>query len=200
MRSRHVARLRTLVPLAVTALAVLAAGAPASAIAAPAGGCATPARSDIAAAQQPERVQHISGSGCGTAVNDASSTPQIATGQGTIVLSGIGRASFDTTVASTPAGFDFFTHTGTFTLTTARGSISFVTSGSGDGLDPVVGDTSHLQSTFLATGGTDHFTGVGGTLQIEATLTLAAILTPTTILIDIVFTVDGTLTFPHGQP
>jgi hypothetical protein len=138
----------------------------------------------------------VRGFGCGTASLDFSGSPQVATSEGVIVLSRIGRGEYTTTldvVIVTPSQSSLV---GTFTLTTRRGSITFSSVGTGTTIIPEVGQTATVRNTLTAVEGTGAYAGVTGTLEMVTIAVVTEVPDPGgLVLLDVDFVIIGTLTF-----
>ena len=138
----------------------------------------------------------VRGFGCGTASLDFSGSPQVATSDGVIVVSRIGRGEYTTTLEVVIPTPDQSAGVGTFTLTTRRGSITFSSVTTGTTILPAVGQTATVRSTLTAVEGTGAYAGVTGTLEMVTIAVVTEVPDPGgLVLLDVDFVVIGTLTF-----
>jgi hypothetical protein len=153
-----------------------------------------PAPVDAGDTGDPGHGRIVRGFGCGTTSLDFSGLPQVATSEGTIFLSRIGRGEYTTSLevdSNLPAGT-----VGTFTLTTRRGSITFSSVGTATSILPEVGESSTVRSTLTAVEGTGAYAGVTGTLELVAITLVTEVPDPGGLLFGTVdFVVIGTLSF-----
>jgi hypothetical protein len=147
------------------------------------------------------RTDHVTGVACGHATLDYSQSPPAAQTRGSMVLSRIGRARFTSSLEVTPApDAGFYATTGTLTVSTRRGTITF----DYDGLVPVfalvVGESSTGPAQMVAASGTGAYRRVSGTLDLVVTSTVTDLPAPGTATFNVRFTVDGTLSFRRPPP
>lgn len=206
MRSRNVAsiwRLAFALFVAVTGVVVLPAAAEADVTGVGARRCGLPTANGVAVAVADHGAtgpRHVTGAGCGSATLDFSGVPQLAEARGRVVLSKLGRGHFTASVEAVPATDpNFYVTTGTFTLSTTRGTITFDYSGLAPRLSPVVGETATGTASLVAVRGTRAFENVSGTLDAVTTVTITGLPGPSVATLGLQFTVDGMLSL-RGTP